>query len=410
MNAVKSLVLALALVPVLALAAPKNVIVMVPDGTGVATLTVARQVKGAPLALDKAIYGAVQTRSASSSITDSAAAATAMSCGERTYNGAVAVDTQKRPLKTFGEWAKENGKAVGIVTTDTIVGATPSGFSVHATQRKDADTLIESQIGSGFEVFLGGGRKHLTPERTAWLKERGYALPKTAAELRDAKGKIFGLFANDTMTAMVERRSGKPCDEPTLPEMAGKALEILSQDPDGFFLLIEGAQVDHGAHVHDLPWSVYELLTFDETVAQVLAFAEKNPDTVVLIAPDHETGGLTLCTTEPKEGARAEVIRATTSKRGKGVSSKDWFVKYTTGGHTGVDVFLAGNNRDVRPYLNCEFPKAIAGRDAERLPELQGKTVEADGATWLETADGKRLRANLDAIYVKDTGKWYARP
>ena len=253
-------------------------------------------------------------------------------------------------------------------------------------------------------------RKHLTPERTAWLKERGYALPKTAAELRDAKGKIFGLFANDTMTAMVERRSGKPCDEPTLPEMAGKALEILSQDPDGFFLLIEGAQVDHGAHVHDLPWSVYELLTFDETVAQVLAFAEKNPDTVVLIAPDHETGGLTLCTTEPKEGARAEVIRATTSKRGKGVSSKDWFVKYTTGGHTGVDVFLAGNNRDVRPYLNCEFPKAIAGRDAERLPELQGKTVEADGATWLETADGKRLRANLDAIYVKDTGKWYARP
>lgn len=410
MNAAKTLALALALAPLLALAAPKNLIVMVPDGTGMATLTVARQVKGAPLALDRVIYGAVQTASASSSITDSAAAATAMSCGARTTNGAIAVDTERRPLKTFGEWAKENGKAVGIVTTDTIVGATPSAFSAHAASRHDADALIEGQIGSGFEVFLGGGRKHLTPERADWLRARGYALPADAAGLREAKGKLFGLFADGTLTAMVERRSGKPCDEPTLPEMVGKALEILSQDPDGFFLLIEGAQVDHGAHVHDLPWSVYELLTFDDTVAQVLAFAEKHPDTVVLIAPDHETGGLTLGVPEPKPGARAEVIRSTTSKRGKGVSSKDWFVRYTTGGHTGVDVFLAGNDRDVRPFLNSDFPKALAGREPERLPELQGKTLQEGGAVWLETPDGKRLRANRDAVYVKETGKWYARP
>ncbi len=404
----KSLLLVLLAAPLVAWAAPKNIIVMVPDGCGVATLTVARQVKGAPLALDKAIYGAVQTRSASSSITDSAAAATAMSCGERTYNGAVAVDTWKRPLRTFGEWAKAQGKSVGIVTTDTIVGATPSGFSAHATKRYDADTLIEGQIGSGIEVFLGGGREMLTPERTEWLKARGYALPDDAASLREAKGgKIFGLFSKGPMTAMVARRSGAPCDEPTLPEMAGKALSVLSKDPDGFFLLIEGAQVDHGAHAHDLPWSVYELLTFDETVAQVLAFAEKHPDTVVLIAPDHETGGLTLTGTEPKEGARAAVIRAATSK--KSGKPKDWFVNYSTGNHTGVDVFLAGNTPSVRPYLNCDFPKALADREVERLPELQGKTEKVNGIPWLVTPDGKRLRANLDAVYIEDTGKWYAR-
>ena len=189
--------------------------------------------------------------------------------------------------------------------------------------------------------------------------------------------------------------------------MAGKALAVLSQDSDGFFLLIEGAQVDHGAHAHDLPWSVYELLAFDETVAQVLAFAEKHPDTVVLIAPDHETGGLTLTGTEPKEGARAAVIRAATSK--KSGKPKDWFVNYSTGNHTGVDVFLAGNTPSVRPYLNCDFPKALADREVERLPELQGKTEKVNGIPWLVTPDGKRLRANLDAVYIEDTGKWYAR-
>lgn len=394
------------LLPVALIAAPKNIIVMVPDGTGHASLTVARQLKGAPLALDRAIYGTIQTRSADSNVTDSAAAATAMSCGERTTNGAVAVDTDKVPLRTFGEWAKAQGKAVGIVTTDSIVGATPSAFSVHAAHRNEADALIEQQIASGFEVFLGGGRDLLTGDRKAFLAQQGYTLATDAAGLRAAKGKVFGLFAPNTLTAKVARRSGKPCDEPTLPEMAAKALEVLAADPDGFFLMIEGAQVDKGNHAHDLPWATYELLEFDETVAQVLAWAKAHPDTVVLIAPDHETGGLTVLT-EPKEGARAKALKAVTAKKtGK---AKDYFVHYSTGYHTGVDVFLAGNNPAYRPMLNKDIPAVLTGAQPQRLRELTGATETVDGVPYLTTPEGRRLRAHRDAVYIKATGKWYAR-
>lgn len=402
----KRCLLLIFLLPIAAFAAPKNIIVMVPDGTGHASLTVARQLKGAPLALDRAIYGTVQTRSADSSVTDSAAAATAMSCGQRTRNGAVAVNTDKVPLRTFGEWAKAQGKAVGIVTTDSIVGATPAAFSAHAANRNDADAIIEQQIASGFEVFLGGGRKELSGDRKAFLTQQGYTLATDADDLRAAKGKIFGLFAPGEMTAKVERRSGKPCSEPTLPEMADKALEILSNDPDGFFLLIEGAQVDKGNHANDLPWATYELLEFDETVAQVLHWAKEHPGTTVLIAPDHETGGLTVLN-EPSEGARAKALRDVTAKHtGK---PKNYFVHYSTGGHSGVDVFLAGNDPSVRPMLNQDFPSALAGITPQTLTELKGKTETVDGVPTLVTPDGRRLRAHRDAVYIKATGKWYAR-
>ncbi len=403
----RALFILLALFPVLLWASPKNIIVMVPDGTGHASLTVARQLKGEPLTLDRAIYGIVQTRSADNSTTDSAAAATAMSCGERTYNGAVAVNTARVPLCTFAEWAHAQGKAAGIVTTDTIVGATPAAFSVHATHRSEADAIIEQQIASGFEVFMGGGRKHLTQDRKHFLAQQGYTLVTTDEELRAAKGsKLFGLFAEDVLTAKVARRNGKPCSEPTLPDMTAKALEVLAADPEGFFLLIEGAQVDKGNHDNDLPWATYELLEFDDTVAQVLAWTKEHPGTVVLIAPDHETGGLTL-QKEPKEGARAQALKRVTAQHvGK---PKDYFVHYSTGGHTGVDVFLAGNDPSVRFVRNCDLRPTIVGAEAKTLKELPGKTEVIDGVPYLITPEGKRLRAHREAIYIPSTGKWYTR-
>ncbi len=392
--------------PLLALAAPRNIIVMVPDGTGHASLTVARQLKGGPLALDRAIYGTVQTRSADNSVTDSAAAATAMSCGRRTRNGAVAVDIDNVPLRTLGEWAKAQGKAVGIVTTDEIVGATPAAFSAHAAHRGEADAILEQQIASGFEVFLGGGRKWLTGDRKAFMARQGYALATDAEDLKTAKGKVFGLFAPGVLTAKVERRGGAPCAEPTLPEMAAKALDLLSGDPDGLFLLIEGAQVDKGNHANDLPWATYELLEFDETVALVLGWAQEHPGTTVLIAPDHETGGLSVLN-EPREGARAKALAAATAK--KSGKPKDYFVRYATGGHTGTDVFLAGNDPSVRPLLNQDIPSALTGAEPQSLRELAGTTETVDGVPTLLTPEGRRLRAHRDAVYLPSTGKWYAR-
>ncbi len=391
--------------PLMGLALPKNVIFMVPDGTGHASLTVARQLKGAPLALDRIIYGTIQTRSADSSVTDSAAAATAMACGVRTYNGAIAVNMEKTPLLTLGELAHRQGKAVGCVTTDNIAGATPGAFSAHALSRNQYGDIFEQQLTSGFDLFFGGGRKLLTGERKTLLADQGFTLVTTADEMKAAQGRVVGLFADDIMTAMVQRRSGAPCSEPTLPEMADKALELLSKNPNGFFLLIEGAQVDKGNHDNDLPWATYEMLAFDETVERVLAWAKAHPGTVIMIAPDHETGGLTILP-EPKEGARVKALSAITAKGER--KGKKFFVNYSTGGHTGVDVFLAGNTPALRPMLNCDMPQTL-GLTPEPLKALTGETVMREGKPFLKTPDGKLLQSPRDALYISGTGKWFAR-
>lgn len=337
-------------------ALPQRTIVMISDGTGVASLTVARQVKGAPLALDRAIYGLIETRSANSSVTDSAAAATALACGVRTNNGMVGMAPDGTRLRSIAEVAKAEGKAVGIVTTDAITGATPAGFSAHVKHRSQTGLILSQQIASGFDLFLGGGRQALTEPLRAALVAAGYSLVEDAAALRSASGKIFGLFAPGVMTAMVERRGGAPCSEPTLPEMTARALEVLEGNPKGFFLMIEGAQVDKGNHAHDLAWATHELLAFDEAVAQVLDWAAQHPGTVVVITADHETGGLVLLP-EAHEGARAQAIRGATAK---GVCPPEkCAVKYATGDHSGVDVFLGGNDPSRRPLRNCELPAAL---------------------------------------------------
>ncbi len=399
--------LGLLVLPLALLAAPKNIIVMVPDGTGIASLTVAREVKGAPLSLDSLLCGSVQTRSASHIVTDSAAAGTAMSCGVRTRNGSIGVDAERVPIETFGEWAHAQGKAVGIVTTDTIVGATPAAFSVHATNRNDAEALFEQQIASGFEVYLGGGQQLLTKAREAYLAEQGYSLVRDKEALAAAQGKIFGLFAPGILTTEVERKGGQGQQEPSLWEMTQKALEVLVRDPDGFFLMVEGAQVDKGNHVHDLPWATDELLAFDEVVGRVVAWAQNQPDTLVVIAPDHETGGLVVHD-EPNPDARAKALR---QARAKGaVAPKAVGISYSTTWHSGTDVFLAWNRpQAVGSIKNADLPRVIAERQPRRLKQLHGTSTVEHGVRVLKLPNGTTLRAQRDAIYLLASDTWYAR-
>jgi alkaline phosphatase len=241
----------------------------------------------------------------------------------------------------------------------------------------------------------------------AYLTEQDYTFVATREEMNKAQAdKLFGLFAPGLLTAEVDRRAGAGATEPTLREMTEKALDVLARDPQGFFLMVEGAQVDKANHVHDFPWATYDLLAFDDAVAHVLAWAEKHPDTLVLIAPDHETGGLTILN-EPTEGARTKAL-ASVTKKTTGTAA-DYFVGYSTTWHTGVDVFLAGNTPTCRPMRNCDILEAITGATATTLTEIQGTTLTENGITWLVTADGKRLRAQRDAIYIRSTGKWYQR-
>lgn len=386
---------------------PRNVIVMIPDGTGYASLHAARDLKGEPLAIDGTVYGSVQTRSANNSITDSAAAGTALACGMRTNNGMVGVTPAGQPLENIMEWAQARGMATGVVTTDKIVGATPSAFSAHALARGDAEVLFEQQIASDLDVLLGGGAALLTPDRKERIAAAGFKLVHTRDELKTTTdGRLLGLFAPAEMTPMILRKRVDHTQEPTLVEMSQKAIELLSKDEDGFILMIEGALVDKGNHASDLPYATEDLVAFDDAVKYVLEWAEQEGNTLVVILPDHETGGLTLLN-EPSDGARGKALREATVK---GLPAQQFFVHYSSTWHTAVDVFLAGNDPTVRFIKNKDLPKATVGKAPRLLAPLTGVTHK-DETGWpcLTLEDGTLLRAYEDAIHFPANNTWYKK-
>ena len=298
----------------------KNLIILIADGAAAEQYTLARWFKGEPLALDRMLAGAVQTHSADSVVTDSAAAATAFATGHRTCNGFVGVgpagpplpgvpppgpDHSGRPLATVLEGAKLLGKATGIVVTCRVTHATPAGFYAHVPSRSLENDIMEQGVYQNLDVMLGGGRRHLLPllkggrrtdgeNLTAVLRERGYILVRDAEELRQVKsGKVFGLFADNHLEPEIDRTRYAP-QQPTLEDMTRKAIELLSQDPDGFFLLVEGSQVDWACHANDPAHLLSDLLMFDRAVQAALDFAGQDGNTLVVALSDHNCGGLTI--------------------------------------------------------------------------------------------------------------------
>lgn len=296
----------------------RSVILMIPDGTSSANVTFARKAKGGALVLDQLLRGAVNTASANDLVTDSAAAATAMATGYRTNNAMVGLLPDKTRLINLQELARSKGKRVGIVTTDAYHGATPSSFVAHTTHRDNCDEITKQFIEQKLDLVLAGGRRALMPA----LRERPDAaltVVTTAKEMFAAPKtqRVWGAFAPGVMTPMVSRIS-IPSAEPTLAEMTTFALDYLADSPNGFFLMIEGASVDKGNHDGDIAYATGELLAFDDAVRVVCTFVNRHPDTVVIIAPDHETGGLTL----PKGYTAEPFLRAqqTIAEMVKGLS------------------------------------------------------------------------------------------
>lgn len=297
---------------------PKNVIVMIADGCSSEQYTLARWFKGAPLALDPMAVGLVRTRMADSVIADSAPAATAFATGrisgqrvigmapaQAGLPGVPAPPEPYRPLATVAEGARLHGKSVGLVATSRVTHATPAAFLAHAPSRHQENDIMEQMLHQGPTVLLGGGRRHCLPKAAggsrpdgqdlwAWLEAQGYQLPQTAGELAAARaGKVVGLFARSHLAAEIDRPELAPA-EPTLAAMTAKALEILGQNPRGFFLMVEGSQIDWACHANDPGYLVHDLLAFDQAVGVALAFADKRGDTLVLAFSDHNTGGMAL--------------------------------------------------------------------------------------------------------------------
>lgn len=238
-------------------------------------------------------------------VTESAAAATQIACGVKVPARAVGMGADgKTPCTTILEMAKTGGKVTGLVTTSGITDATPASFAAHVAHRSDEASIAAQELRLGVDILMGGRKQFFLPDISAGGKRKdgrnlldearaaGYAVVGTAAELKQVQsGKILGLFNMGNMSFEIDR--GKT-QEPSLAEMTAKALQILSQGPRGFFAMIEGGRIDHASHRNDAAATIRDTLAFDDAVGVALDFARRNPDTLLIVTADHETGGMAL--------------------------------------------------------------------------------------------------------------------
>lgn len=335
--------------------AATNVVLFIGDGLGYTQLACARYLAGeygATLALDALpVWGQVATHSAAAIVTDSAAAGTAWATGVKTRNGHISVDPHGQPLPTILEYAQAAGMATGLVATSRITYATPAVHAAHVADRSwegPADvggasylSIAEQYLAGGIDVLLGGGGDRFPPELLARAAMLGYELPTTAAALRAATApRLLGLFTPGHMAYEGER----PAEQPSLAEMTRAALRTLRSNPEGFFLLVEGARIDHAAHVGDFENMLGDLRAFDQAVA--VALAATGPETLVVVTADHETGGLILLA-DPVAALPGVPVISLESTHGA------LHLAWTTGGHTAQPVPVAAAGPGAAAFAGC---------------------------------------------------------
>ena len=335
----------------------KNIILLIGDGMGTEHVKAARwQEYGDDgiLYMDELpVSGLIQTSSADSLITDSAAAATAMATGVKTNNGVISLDPSLNRLTTILEEAKAHGKSVGLVTNAQISHATPAAFGSHVTSRSNMIEIARQLLDNEVDILLGGGEDEFLPSSvTGCFPEpgerddnrnlideaitKGYTYVCDVNSLNDINttnvNKLIGLFSDEGMI--------RPFS-PSLDVMMQKALNILSKNKNGFFLMVESGQIDWASHDNDAVNAINDTIDFDKIVKIANEFALQNKNTLVIVTADHETGGM------------SSTLNST------GLSSEDgpfympngtaFYVNWTTTGHTdsNVPIKATGYNSDL---------------------------------------------------------------
>jgi alkaline phosphatase len=286
---------------------PKNIIVMIGDGMGVAQIT-ATELERYELNLRRfKKIGLKTTTAADKLVTDSAAAATALATGYKTIEGRLGMDKNKKILKNVFDYALENKMGRGVVVTSTFNHATPAGFTIHAEKRYDYDIIAERIVDADLDVIFAGGMCNLLPKSMKGSKRK------------DNKNLLLKLRKQMPVVQSIDtfRRLGTPRKAAailasvhlplasnrnySLGELTSKALKILNRNENGFILMVEGSQIDLQGHKHNYDNILDETVDFDTAVKEALDFAEKDGDTLVVVTADHETGGLTLIGGTPEE-------------------------------------------------------------------------------------------------------------
>lgn len=297
----------------------KNIIFLIGDGMGTAQVFAAMSSTDKPLNMSLFPYSGFSTTSSLSNyITDSAAGGTALASGQKTANGVIGMDTLGNKLKSILELAEENGLATGLVSTSAITHATPASFIAHQASRGSYEDIARDFLKTDIDLFIGGGYDHFAKRSDSLnlldsLKARNYGIVGNLDALKAfPSGKLAALLAPEHMPPVTQGRGDM------LSASTAKAIELLSASEKGFFLMVEGSQIDWGAHANNQEYVISETLDFDQAVGIALDFAKRDGNTLVVVTADHETGGMTIVNGNPAKDT------ITTS--------------FTTGGHTPVMV------------------------------------------------------------------------
>lgn len=337
---------------------PKNIIILIGDGMGISQMSSAyyfqEDEKKEPNFSRFPIVGLSRTSSAKEKITDSAAGATAISCGEKSYNGAIAVDVDEKPIETILEFLGQKDFTTGLISTSSITHATPASFFAHAKSRHMAKEIAAQMPESEVDFFAGGGLNYFLDEGEeidviSKLHANGFVTnvdcllkPKQLKE--DSK---YGfLLAKDAMPKMSKGRGD------FLTNATDLALNYFDLKERPFFMMVEGSQIDWGGHANDADYLIQETLDFDKMIGLVLDYAEKEGNTLVIVTADHETGGFTLAAEEKK-----------VPFRGTQSDYKSIEPRFSTGGHsaTMVPVLAYGPGAEAFSgiYQNTEIHAKI---------------------------------------------------
>lgn len=292
-----------------------KVILLIGDGMGVAQVSAGMVANKTKLNIERSQYcGFSKTQSATNYITDSGAGGTAIATGTKTKNYAIAVDTNDVPLKTIVEYAIEKKLSTGVVSSSNLAHATPASFVAHQPQRKNTKEIALDFLKNDMDVLIGGGKGVFVEQGiTEALQKKGYQVAFHMDSIdRMNKARLACFIGHNHPSKVLDGRGDM------LPNATQLALDKLSQNSNGFFLMVEGSQIDWAGHANDINYMMSEIIDFDKAVGIAYDFADENPGTLVIVTADHETGGLTL----PYENIPGDSVKA----------------KFSTGGHTGVMV------------------------------------------------------------------------
>jgi alkaline phosphatase len=400
-------------------AAPKNVILLIGDGMG-------PQIVGLTIYYQKFLYGADRplhlerlmaagntgyclTYQYGTVVTDSASAATALACGVKTRDAIIGKDHEGRPMKSIVDIAHQLGKSTGLISNTRLTHATPAGFYAHIIHRDLENEIATQFVERGdIAVAFSGGAQHFIPagnkveeypdlkgiaKPAGWgaskrqdardlislAKEKGYRIVANDRELAafdpGSASKVLGLFSASGFPSAIDRQPQHQTGVPTLAQLTEKALKILQNNPQGFFLMVEGGQIDWVAHGNDVASVLHEMLEFDEAIGVARAFAQNNPETLIIVTADHDTGGLAIAYNKYHPPTPLKLA-----------SGETWKSKYNFGEKTIFEKMAKQKKSFLKMILDSKGnPKALQ----KEIEENTAFAISEEQATAILTKDAK---------------------